>query len=95
MKYKTKHRSEVLACFEAGKHYSAKDVLAELERRAYHIAPATIYRQLEALVAEGSLLVSVPAAGHSACYELSPLVGCAGERTGLQYHARCEVCGDI
>lgn len=94
MKYKTKHRGEVLACFDEAGHKSAKDVVDLLEKRGYKVGKATVYRQLESLVEEGILLQST-APGHGSCFELNPAATCDNVSQHKHYHARCEKCGEL
>ena len=95
MAYKTKHKEELLSYLESipGKHVTAGEICSCMKEGGSSIGTATVYRQLEKLVAEGLLNKYVVDEGSSACYEFVP------EHDHVCkdhcYHLKCESCGKL
>ena len=75
-----------------GQHFTAEDVHAHFESKQISIGIATIYRQLEKLVAEGTLQKYFIDEHSAACFEYS------GEDCNAEtphFHLKCEECGNL
>ena len=97
MGYKTKHSDEVIHFLDAtrGEHFTAADVIEHFRRQGSKIGAATVYRQLDKLVAGGTVAKYVLDSSGSACYEyLGGSEECHRE-SGRCYHLKCTVCGKI
>ena len=93
-KYNTEQREEVLSCLVAagGKHLTAADVCRALKQDGSSISTATVYNQLDRLVAEGAAIRFTPEGERSACFQLVDREHCHREHC---YHLKCEECGAL
>ena len=92
--YKTKQQDFLLAYLKEmkGKHFTAEDVRTHFESKQISIGIATIYRQLEKLVADGTLQKYFIDEHSAACFEYS------GENCKVEvphFHLKCELCGNL
>ena len=92
--YKTKQQELLFSYLKEvqGKHFTAEDVRAHFAKKELSIGIATIYRQLEKLVAEGKIQKYFIDEHSAACFEY------AGEncKTDEQhFHLKCEICGRL
>lgn len=90
--YRTPAQKELLAYLKAtpGKHHTAAEIRDHFDQLAKPIGTATIYRQLERFVEEGSIRKYVLVPGKSACYSYEEGRNCAAH-----YHCKCEICGQV
>ena len=97
MGYKTKHSDEVISFLGTtkGEHFTAADVIDHFRSQGSRIGAATVYRQLDKLVASGTVAKYILDSSGSACYEyLGGSEECHRE-SGRCYHLKCTVCGKI
>ena len=92
--YKTKQQDFLLAYLKEmkGRHFTAEDVRTHFESKQISIGIATIYRQLEKLVADGTLQKYFIDEHSAACFEYS------GENCKAEiphFHLKCEQCGNL
>lgn len=92
--YKTKQQDLLLSYLKEmqGKHFTAEDVRAHFEAKKISIGIATIYRQLEKLVAEGKIQKYFIDDHSAACFEYAGEACNAGEQ---HFHLKCELCGRL
>ena len=92
--YKTRQQELLISYLEetCGKHFTAEDGRAHFEGKQISIGIATIYRQLEKLVAEGTLQKYFIDEHSAACFEYS------GDDCKVEtphFHLKCELCGNL
>ena len=92
--YKTKQQDLLFSYLKEmqGKHFTAEDVRSHFEEKKISIGIATIYRQLEKLVAEGKIQKYFIDDHSAACFEY------AGEECNgneQHFHLKCELCGRL
>ena len=92
--YKTKQQDLLFSYLREmqGKHFTAEEVRAHFEAKKLTIGIATIYRQLEKLVAEGKIQKYFIDEHSAACFEY------AGESCNTNeqhFHLKCELCGRL
>ena len=92
--YKTKQQDFLISYLHEmkGKHFTAEDVRTHFESKQISIGIATIYRQLEKLVADGTLQKYFIDEHSAACFEYS------GENCKAEvphFHLKCEQCGNL
>ena len=92
--YKTKQQDLLFSYLNEmqGKHFTAEDVRTHFAEKNISIGIATIYRQLEKLVAEGKIQKYFIDEHSAACFEY------AGEKCNPEeqhFHLKCEVCGKL
>ena len=90
--YRTRARNELLDYLKAapGKHFTAAELRDHFSTREKPIGTATIYRQLERFVEEGSIRKFVLGPGESSCYAYTGDHDCA-----THFHCKCESCGRL
>lgn len=93
-RYNTAHREMVTRCLESlGDHHAtASDVFDRLRADGADVSRATVYRQIEHLVEEGSVIRFTPEGERRACLQLVRTEGCRGEHC---YHLKCTECGRL
>ena len=92
--YRTRQKDE-LAKFLAsvkGRHLTVADVCGLLKRRHKNVGATTVYRQLEKMVAEGTVIKYVTDLTTPACFEY---IGAEDCHTPVCYHCKCESCGKL
>jgi len=92
-RYNTKQQEMILSCLrnDSGAHLTAEMILIYLKEKGENIGLATVYRTLDKLVANGTVLkYSVPN-GMSACYKYAQ-ESC---RAHDHYHLICTECGKM
>ncbi|MBO4242615.1 MAG: transcriptional repressor [Clostridiales bacterium] len=93
--YKTKHQGELIDYLKTipGKHVTAGEICSCMKANGSTIGTATVYRQLEKLVSEGTINKYIVDEGSSACYEFVP----DGEHCKAEncYHLKCSSCGKL
>lgn len=90
--YKTRQRDLIRACLEKNKtrHLTVDAIMAFFKAEGDSVGLTTVYRNLDKLVKEGSVLrYSPPSLGMPACYQY---VG-NGECYSSCYHLVCTDCG--
>lgn len=92
--YKTKQQELLFSYLREmqGKHFTAEDVRAHFEAKNISIGIATIYRQLEKLVAEGKIQKYFIDDHSAACFEYDGENCDASEQ---HFHLKCELCGRL
>ena len=92
--YKTKQQDLLISYLREiqGKHFTAEDVRAHFAEKDISIGIATIYRQLEKLVAEGKLQKYFIDEHSAACFEYT---GEERSTDDQHFHLKCEVCGTL
>lgn len=92
--YKTK-QSDLLKSYlkeMQGKHFTAEEVHAHFVSKNISIGIATIYRQLEKLVSDGTVQKYFIDEHSAACFEYS---GKECNTDEAHFHLKCEVCGSL
>ena len=91
--YHTRQQDELLDFLKtnSGAHHTVAQIKDHLDCCGKRIGKATIYRQLERLVDDGTVRKYIVESGDSACYEyVSP-----GEECQTHFHCKCETCGRL
>ncbi len=90
--YRTRAQKELLDFLQAapGKHFTAAEIKDCLAAENKPIGTATIYRQLERFVEDGSIRKYVLGPGDCACYAYTKDQQCSSH-----FHCVCEVCGKL
>ncbi len=90
--YRTRAQEELLTYLKAtpGQHHTAAELKEHFDRQETPIGTATIYRQLERFVLEGSVRKYIVGPGECACYAYVEESGCKPH-----FHCKCEVCGRL
>ena len=93
--YRTKQQDLLLSYLDGtrGGHFTAEDVHAHFAAKGITIGVATIYRQLEKLVAQGRVIKYFIDERSAACFEYTGADGCPGQDE--HFHLKCEVCGGL
>ena len=93
MHYKTKNRDALVNYLQSreGEHVTVNEIHDHFREIGSSMGVATIYRQLEKLVAEGQMRKYVVDSGSAACFEY------IGARQGHArfIHCKCEKCGKV
>ena len=91
--YKTKTRNYIIEYLKenADKRFTAKDIVDALSDKGDSIDRSTIYRNLERLCQEGSLVKYKESDINASCYQYSE----QHEACHQHIHAQCVVCGKI
>ena len=92
--YKTKQQDLLFSYLKEmqGKHFTAEDVRLHFEEKKISIGIATIYRQLEKLVADGLVLKYHLGEHSAACFEYP---GESDKNEDTKFHLKCEKCGQL
>ncbi len=90
--YRTRAQKSLMDYLKStpGIHHTAAEIKAHFAGQDDHIGTATIYRQLERFVEEGSIQKYILGPGESACYSFVEEKSC-----GVHFHCKCEVCGRL
>ena len=90
--YRTRAQEELISYLKAspGRHHTAAEIKEYFSGQDRPIGTATIYRQLERFVEEGSIRKYVLGPGDCACYAYVPDQQCASH-----FHCKCESCGRL
>ncbi len=88
--YNTKQKNEIedIINKQAGQHFTAEKICAEIKNCGKNIGISTVYRHLDKMVNEGSLRKYISGAGESACYQQA-------ENCGEHFHLKCTICGKL
>ena len=93
MQYKTKNRDALIAYLQTreGEHVTVNEIHDHFRAIGSTMGVATIYRNLEKMVADGQMRKYVVDSGSAACFEYS------GAQHGHArfIHCKCEKCGRI
>ena len=91
--YRTRQQDELLRFLKnnPGAHHTAAQIRDYFAHQDQPIGTATIYRQLERFVEDGTVRKYLLETGDSACYEY------VGEGSGCSehFHCKCERCGRL
>ena len=92
--YRTRQQELLISYLEGtcGKHFTAEDVKKHFEEQNIALGTATIYRQLEKLVAEGKILKYFVDEHSAACFEY---IGGTCQTDEQHFHLKCESCGTL
>ena len=87
--YNTRGLSRVLECLKEadGKHMTAEEIASHIESKGAHIGTATVYRNLDKLLARGE--IARYQGDGSACYCIEK------EHCHAQIHLVCSGCGRL
>ncbi len=90
--YRTRAQKELLDYLKTapGKHFTVAEIKEHFSGDKNPIGTATIYRQMERFVEEGSVRKFVLGPGESACYAFAGDRGCSSH-----FHCKCDVCGRL
>ena len=90
--YQTRAQRELLDYLKTapGKHFTVAEIKEHFIGDNNPIGTATIYRQMERFVEEGSVRKFVLGPGESACYAFAGDRNCASH-----FHCKCEKCGTL
>ena len=89
--YKTKQRAaiEQLLKQHSGEHFTADEIIAELNKSGASVGKATVYRCLERMMEQGVVKRYAFNEDKSASYEYLP------ESSKASYHLKCCGCGEM
>ncbi|MER2055530.1 MAG: transcriptional repressor [Clostridia bacterium] len=92
MPYRTRAQKELLELLKAapGRHFTAAEIKDYFAAENKPIGTATIYRQLERFVEDGSIRRFVLGPGECACYAYTEDQQCSSH-----FHCVCEICGKL
>ena len=90
--YQTRAQRELLDYLKAvpGRHFTVAEIKEHFIGDNNPIGTATIYRQMERFVEEGSVRKFVLGPGERACYAFAGDCNCASH-----FHCKCEKCGTL
>jgi len=90
--YRTRAQRELLDFLKTapGKHFTVAEIKEHFSEENKPVGTATIYRQMERFVEEGSVRRFVLGPGESACYAFVGNRNCASH-----FHCKCEKCGTL
>ncbi len=90
--YRTHAQEALLSYLKAhpGRHHTAAEIHSYFSEQEQPIGTATIYRQLERFVEDGSVQKYILGPGESACYAYTEDQECASH-----FHCKCEKCGRL
>ena len=90
--YRTRAQKELLDYLKTapGKHFTVAEIREHFSGNNEPIGTATIYRQMERFVEEGSVRKFTLGPGESACYAYAGDQGCESH-----FHCKCEICGAL
>lgn len=91
--YKTKHRNAIIEYLKknADTRFTARDIYNAINEEGDNLDRSTIYRNLERLCKEGTLVKYKEADLNATCYQYSEGHGSCHEHM----HAQCSGCGKI
>lgn len=91
--YKTKPRNIIIEYLKenADTRFTAKDIVSELNKGSEKVDRSTIYRNLERLCIEGTIVKYKESGVNATCYQYSEDHGACHSHI----HAECEKCGRI
>ena len=91
--YKTKPRNIIIEYLKknADTRFTAKDIVSELNKGSERVDRSTIYRNLERLCIEGTIVKYKESGVNATCYQYSEEHGACHSHI----HAECEKCGKI
>lgn len=91
--YKTKPRNIIIEYLKenADTRFTAKDIVSELNKGSEKVDRSTIYRNLERLCIEGTIVKYKESGVNATCYQYSEEHGACHSHI----HAECEKCGRI
>jgi len=91
--YRTKAQEDIMAYLKAtpGMHHTAAELKRHFTDEGNPIGTATIYRQLERFVDEGSIQKFFIGTGDSACYSFQD----SSAACCTHFHCKCEQCGRV
>ena len=91
--YHTRQQEELLRYLRStrGQHHTVAQLRDHFSRDENPIGTTTIYRQLEKLVAEGSVRKYLLETGDSACYEYAQ----QSQACTSHFHCKCKQCGRL
>lgn len=94
-KYKTRQSEKIREFLKANprKHFTAYDVCDYFKEKGEAIGTTTVYRQLDALVKEGTIKKYVFEENSSACFEY--VEEHDAEHHCTCYHLKCTECGKL
>ena len=90
--YRTRAQEELLSLLKAepGRHYTAAELKEHFAAENRPIGTATIYRQLERFVEDGSVRKYILGPGECACYAYAE-----DRQDSARFHCICEACGKL
>jgi Fur family ferric uptake transcriptional regulator len=91
--YKTKPRNIIIEYLKenADTRFTAKDIVSELNKGSEKVDRSTIYRNLERLCIEGTIVKYKESGINATCYQYSE----EHDACHSHIHAECEKCGRI
>ena len=92
--YHTKQQDALLAYLKAypDAHHTVAQIREHLVQTGRPISTATIYRQMERFVSDGTVRRYMLETGDSACYEYA---GAKKRECASHFHCKCEKCGRL
>ena len=93
--YRTKQQDLLISYMNKthGKHFTAEDVHVHFEKKGITIGIATIYRQLEKCVEQGTVIKYFIDEHSAACFEyMGEDSSCVKDE---HFHLKCEKCGKL
>lgn len=92
--YKTRQMEELVSYMQSvkGNHVTVNDISDHFKSVGIEVGITTIYRHLEKMVKEGTVVKYVIESSSSACFEY---VGEGQNESSQCYHCKCEVCGKL
>lgn len=91
--YATKQGGLILSLLkaEAGRHFTADDIMKALSDGGNAVGKATVYRHLDKLIKQGKVRKYIVDEGSSACFEYIE----EGHSCHEHYHLKCSSCGKL
>ncbi len=96
IQYKTKQHEQLVSYLKSvqGRHLTVSEIHDYFKEKGDGMGVATIYRQLERLVSEGTVRKYIIDSSHPACFEYAgdSLSECLSKSC---FHLKCEKCGKL
>lgn len=91
--YTTRQGEVILSLLkgQAGRHFTADDILKILADNGKYVGKATVYRHLDKLIKSGQVRKYIVDEGSSACYEYIN----GADDCHRHYHLKCSSCGKL
>ena len=92
MAYKTRQSASILHFLEehANQHFTAEEIYDHLKASGTPAGQATVYRQLDKLLKDGTVRKYARGDRDGACYQFAQ-----GQGHREHYHLKCTVCGKL
>lgn len=91
--YTTKQGSQILELLksEAGRHFTADEIIKTLSENGKSVGKATVYRHMDKLIRAGLVRKYLADGGGSACFAYVE----NSDKCHMHYHLKCSSCGKL